>query len=113
MSQSTTRKCTKASVAGKNAKNGHVCPSESKLSFGTTFRSYVSDCCNQGWEFAHRFSQRMARFLPKNERMSDLLKKKERFTHSLIFGEQPARFAHNRSFPLSDVSESLMVAYFW
>ena len=29
----------------------------------------------QGWEFAHWFSERIARFLPKNERMSDLLKK--------------------------------------
>ena len=29
----------------------------------------------QGWEFAHRFSKRIARFLPKNERISDLLKK--------------------------------------
>ena len=25
----------------------------------------------QGWEFAHRFSERIAHFLPKNERMSD------------------------------------------
>ena len=57
----------------------------------------------QGWEFAHRFSEGIARFLPKNER----------FTHSLIFGERPERFAHDRSFPLSDLSESLMVAYFW
>ena len=48
--------------------------------------------------------------LPKNEQISDSLKKNERFTHSLIFGEQ---FAHDRSFPLSDVSESLMVAHFW
>ena len=29
----------------------------------------------QGWEFAHRFSERIARFLQKNERMSDSLKK--------------------------------------
>ena len=29
----------------------------------------------QGWEFAHRFSQQIARFLPKNEQMRDLLKK--------------------------------------
>ena len=35
------------------------------------------------------------------------------FTHSLIFGERPERFAQDRSFPLSDVSESLMVAHFW
>ena len=29
----------------------------------------------QGWEFAHLISERIARFLSKNERMSDLLKK--------------------------------------
>ncbi len=74
----------------------------------------------QGWEFAHRFSERIARFLRKNERMSDSLKKTsdslirsflvsdlsnsltslifgeqpERFAHLLIFGEQPERFAN-------------------
>ena len=45
---------------------------------------------SQGWDFVHQFSERIARFLPKNE-----------------------RFAHDRSFPLSDLSESLMVAHFW
>ena len=63
---------------------------------------------NQGWEFAHRFSGRIARFFEKNERTSDLLKKKRAihsFAHfgwatwanrswSLIFGGQPERFAH-------------------
>ena len=52
--------------------------------------------------------------------------KNERFTHlliysflvsdlsdSLIFGERPERFAHDCSFPLSDLSKSLMVAHFW
>ena len=29
-----------------------------------------------GIEFAHRFSEQMARFLQKNEQMSDLLKKR-------------------------------------
>ena len=29
----------------------------------------------QGWEFALRFSERIPRFLPKNERLSNLLKK--------------------------------------
>ena len=29
----------------------------------------------QGWDFAQRFSERIARFLPKNERMSNSLKK--------------------------------------
>ena len=54
---------------------------------------------NQGWEFAHWFSGRIARFLPKNERMSDSLKK---MSDSLIC-----------SFLVSDLSESLMVAHFW
>ena len=57
-------------------------------------------------------AEQIAHFLPKNERMSDSLKKK-RFTHSLIFGERPVRFAHDRSFPLSNLSESLVVAHFW
>ena len=64
----------------------------------------------QGWEFAHLISERIAHFLSKNERMSDSLKK---MSDSLIFGEQPERFAHDRSFPLSDLSESLMVTHFW
>ena len=29
----------------------------------------------QGWEFAHRFSERIARFMRKNEQMIDFLKK--------------------------------------
>ena len=65
---------------------------------------------NQGREFAHLISEQIARFLSKNERMSDLLKK---MSDSLIFGEQPERFAHDRSFPLSDLSELLMVAHFF
>ena len=52
----------------------------------------------QGWEFAHRFSERIARFLPKNERMSDLLKK----TNNLLI----------RSFLVSDLSDSLTIAHF-
>ena len=64
---------------------------------------------DQGWELAHRFSERITRFLRKNERMSNWLKKKERFAHSLIFGEQ---FAHDRSFLVSNLSKSLMVAHF-
>ena len=31
----------------------------------------------------------------------------------LVFCEQPKRFARDRSFPLSDLSNSLMVAQFW
>ena len=52
----------------------------------------------QGWIFAHRFSERIARFLPKNERMSDLLKK---MSNSLI-----------PSFLVSDMSDSLTIAHF-
>ena len=40
----------------------------------------------QGWEFTHLISEQIARFLPKNERMSDSLKK---MSNSLIFGELP------------------------
>ena len=39
--------------------------------------------------------------------------KNEQFNHLLIFGERPERFSHNRSFPLSDLSKSLMVTHFW
>ena len=35
-------------------------------------------------------------------------KKNEWFIHLLNFGERPERFAHDRSFPLSDLSESLI-----
>ena len=52
----------------------------------------------QGWEFAHRFSKRIALFLPKNEQMSDLLKK---MSDSLI-----------RSFLVSNLSDSLTIAHF-
>ena len=49
---------------------------------------------DQGWKFTHRFSERIARFLRKKERMSDLLKKPEPFAHSLIFVERPERSVH-------------------
>ena len=54
---------------------------------------------NQGWEFAHRFFERIDLFLPKNEQMSDSLKKT---SDSLI-----------RSFLVSDLSDSLTIAHFW
>ena len=38
--------------------------------FGVVIKMTVT----QGWEFAHRFSERIARFLPKNEQMSNSLK---------------------------------------
>ena len=49
------------------------------------------------WEFAHPFSERIARFLRKNEQMSDSLKKRaiRSFTR---FCERPEGFAHGRSF---------------
>ena len=51
------------------------------------FSEYSRKQYTQGWEFSHRFSERIAQ-------------KNEQFTHSLIFGEWPERFAHDRSFPL-------------
>ena len=46
----------------------------------------------QGWEFAHRFSKRIARVQKlANERFGQ---KNEPFAPSLIFGERPERFAH-------------------
>ena len=52
----------------------------------------------QGWEFAHLISKRIARFLSKNERMSDWLKK---MSNSLI-----------RLFLVSDLSYLLLIAHF-
>ena len=69
----------------------------------------------QSWEFAHRFSEQITKFYPKmsewaNERFAQ---KNEWFTQLLIFGDRPERFDHYRSFPLSDLSLSLMVTHFW
>ena len=64
-------------------------------SFTHWSRSWVN---MQGWEFTHQFSKRIARFLPKNERMSNSLKK---MSDSLI-----------RSFLVSDLSDSLTIAHF-
>ena len=74
----------------------------------------------QGWEFAHLFSERIARFLPKNEQMSDLLKKRaiHPFAHfwwatwairsrSHISSERCEQIAHGRSFMVSNLSDSL------
>ena len=49
------------------------------------------------------------------EKMSKraICSKNGRFDHSLIFGEQPERFAHPSSFMMSHLSESLTLAYFW
>ena len=58
----------------------------------------------QGWEFSHRCSEQIARFLRKNERMSNSLKIT---SDSLIFGERPERIAHGRSFLVTDLSNLL------
>ena len=49
---------------------------------------------SEGWEFAHLISERIAHR-----------------SWSLICLERPERFAHGRSFPLSDLSDSLTVAH--
>ena len=62
---------------------------------------HLLSCCAkflQGWEFAHRYSERIARYLPKNEQMSDSLKK---MSNSLIC-----------SFLVSNLSDSLTIAHF-
>ena len=69
-----------------------------------------------GWEFAHRISERIAVFCQKVSEWAIRLKSEwfayllifgERFAHLLIFGEQPEQFAHDCSFLLSNLSESL------
>ena len=74
----------------------------------------------QGWEFAHKFSERIARFLQKNERMSNSLKKTgnsliRSFLVSdlsdsltlLMFRKRPEQIAHSCSFFVSDLSDLL------
>ena len=64
----------------------------------------------QGWEFAHLISKRIARFLFKNERMSDSLKKISEMSDSLtllVSSERPERIDHGRSFSVSEMSDSL------
>ncbi len=84
-----------------------LCREQQLKKFTVTLKAVLE---NQGWEFTRRFSEQITCFLPKNEQMSDSLKKIWRFTHLLVFGE---RFSHHGSFPLSNLSESLMVAPFW
>ena len=57
-------------------------------------RIFNAKMYSHGWEFAHRFSERIAVFLRKNERISDLLKKS---SDSLI-----------RSFLVSDLRDLLI-----
>ena len=92
----------------------------------------------QGWVFARQFSEWIASFLHKNERMSNsLLKMSDVLICSflvnnlsnsltvahfwwvtwvnrsrlLIFGEQPERFAHSCSFVISDLSNLLLLPF--
>ena len=66
----------------------------------------------QGWEFAHRFSERIPRFLRNNEQMGDSLKKRAipSFAH---FWWATWAICSWSTFLESDLSESLMVAHFW
>ena len=85
----------------------------------------------QGWEFAHRvfwgnrsffakkwanewFPPKNGRFAQKNERIAHSLifgERPEGFAHSLIYHERPERIAHDRSFVMSDLSDSLTIAH--
>ena len=51
------------------------------------------------------FLEWIAHFLWANEKISDLLKKTERFAHLLICPKRPEWIAHIRSFDLSNLSE--------
>ena len=66
---------------------------------------YLVHTVHQGWEFAHRFSEQIALFLSKNERMSNSLKKMrdslKKMSDSLI-----------GSYLVSDLSDSLTIAHF-
>ena len=71
-----------------------------------TAQQYLNLGKKQGWEFAHRFSERIARFLRNNEQMSDSLKK----TSDLLKQTSDSLI---RSCLVSDLSNSLMVAHIW
>ena len=62
----------------------------------TTTAYQISMWTAQGWEFAHRFSEQIARFLQKNERMSDLLKATSDLLirSFLVRGLSSEQFAH-------------------
>ena len=59
----------------------------------------------QGWEFAHLISERIAL-------RSFLVSEMSNSFTSLISSEQPEQIAHGRSFPLSDLRDLLTVAHF-
>ena len=73
---------------------------------------------SQGWEFAHRILERIARFLPKkwaNEQFAQKVSDSLIFwletwaicSRSLIPSERPEQIACGRSFVLSNLSDSL------
>ena len=64
--------------------------------FGEDYALYTLSV-QQGWKFAHRFSERIARFLRKNERMSDSFKKRAIRSFAHFFGERPEQIVHGRS----------------
>ena len=83
-------------------------------SFIVAFSTFHIGSCTKPGLGIRSFDFRANRsFLPKNEQMSDSLKKKSNSLIRSFFGERPERFTHDRSFPLSDLGESLMVAHFW
>ena len=63
----------------------------------------------QRWEFAHQFSEQMARLFAKNWANEGFAQKT---SASLIFGGRPERFAHGHTFLMSDLSESLRLFIF-
>ena len=85
----------------------------SKLPHFQIIIGYGMCWANPGLEFTHWFSERITCFWRKNEQMSDLLQKKAICSWSLIFCEQPERFAHGCSFLVSNLSKLLIVAHFW
>ena len=48
-------------------------------------------------------------FLCAKERMSNLLRKNDRFAHLLIYHERPERIAHGHTFVMSGLSDSLTI----
>ena len=80
----------------------------------------------QGWEFAHRFSERIALFCPKMSEWAIRSKKLaiHSFTHFwwvtwairsqlLISSDQCEGIAHGRSFLVNDLSDLLTISHFW
>ena len=61
----------------------------------------------QDWEFAHRFSERIANFFCEKMSKWAIRSKNKWITHLLIFGERPERIAHGRLFLVSDLSDLL------